>query len=125
VRGHGFVGGAHVGNGEALGLQGDVVGGRGDGGEERRGAAAAAHFGVASALGAGDDGVDGGGSYELLVVVFGGLVLLLGCWRVRLVTWFVDLKGFDGCDGFIVVVLDCGLQGLRRGRRCWGCACDF
>jgi hypothetical protein len=61
----------------------------------------------------------------LLVVVFGGLVLLLGCWRVRLVTWFVDLKEFDGCDGFIVVVLDCGLQGLRRGRRCWGCACDF
>jgi hypothetical protein len=34
VGGHGFVGGAHVGDGEALGLQGDVVGGRGDGGEE-------------------------------------------------------------------------------------------
>jgi hypothetical protein len=76
-------------------------------------------------LGAGDDGVDGSGGYELLVVVFGGLDLLLGCGSVLLVGWFVDLKGFDGCDGVVVVVLDCGLQGLRMGRRCGRCACDF
>jgi hypothetical protein len=108
VRFHGFVGLCHILMREAFGLEGHVVGGRGDGGEGGGGAAAVFHFGVAAALIGGEDCVDGGGGQEAVIVGGGGGGFRVG---VRGGGLGAHVAGWGGGDG--VGVVKCGLYAMR------------